>query len=906
MFVGEGPGQREDETALPFQGQAGQFLDSLLDRIKLPRSAVFITNAVKCRPTNNRTPTPTETAFCASKWLSIEIAMVQPHILVALGAPATKYLSGSDQNMEHLHGVPMENVTLPSGYVVPILLPMYHPAFGLHNTDKIKDINSDFDHLGKLLDGVPPADITPRDEYPNPTYVEMDSPEAVIGLFNYFRERGNPVALDTETIPNPDDPDGKPLLWSVQVSDSPGCGWFIPVETWDAALGFSEAWENYDLLDGLTLVVHNYGYDAQFIDFPKFEDTMSMAYLLGLPQSLKTLARDLCGMEMMGFEDMVKPFQEDIAVIYIGSVLDHSLADERQEFEVTKWDNKAGGLVTKLTHPQTLKRKLTNMYKRTANDPELTFWKLWHEIPADERAHIEAAIGPMPEASIADAYSLDQESIQSPPYPERLGGLPTSVYYSARDADATIRVYYALLALMDEPLLQVLRDQEYPTLEQSREMMDNGMGFDVDRAKALSSEFTKELLRISHEASLIAGAYLAGIPYPFNPNSGKQVAVLLYEKLRYPVTRLTETGLPSTNEKELAKISNPLIKYILDYREVLKLLGTYSDKLPKMAVHKPEAKPNSLPGAPLRIHPTILTTRTSTGRVALRDPNLQNIPVRTALGRQIRECFISNQGLPLKQTPPLFTGGVPWGASFDTSQSTKLLAIDFSQIEMKIAMHMANCESGIRLFVEGRDIHTETAAWINGVSLQEAADPKYRYPVKRLGFGTLYMISAYGLNDQLTSEGVKGWDETRCDYFIKEYFKLYPELKTLQQETIAYARRHGYIRDMFGRVRWTPEISCPIRSIRSAGERQANNQPIQSGAQGVMKLASARIWQTYPEYWDRVYWLLQQHDELIWEVPTSMVEVVSQQFKEIMESIVQLWVPLTVSVKSGDNWASLE
>ena len=203
----------------------------------------------------------------------------------------------------------------------------------------------------------------------------------------------------------------------------------------------------------------------------------------------------------------------------------------------------------------------------------------------------------------------------------------------------------------------------------------------------------------------------------------------------------------------------------------------------------------------------------------------------------------------------------------------------------------------IGLFKEGRDIHNETAAAVFGSNFTSA----HRYASKTLGFGVLYGLTAHGLNTQMQTEGQSDWTEDRCREFIKEYFALRPEVEVWQEATRNFAKEHGYVKDIFGRRRWTPEVQSPINRIKSAGERQAVNMPVQSTAQGIIKLAMAKLWRTIPES----SWLLQIHDELLWEIPIDRVADFIHWAIPIMQDVVQLSVPVIAEAKTGPNWGEM-
>ena len=849
MFIGESPGRNEDETGIPFTGPAGQFLDSLLKSIGHNRSSVFVTNTIKCRPPNNRDPLPGEVDECATRWAATEIEMVRPRVLVTMGVFATRWATGLNDGIEHLHGRPLAGITLPYGHTPDYVYPVIHPAAGLHQTRFIRTILSDFEGLKRLvndIDNVDMADFFVKDEHPHATYRTEKDP---LSVYNYL-VHAEMLALDTETV------DGK--LWSVQISKKPGEALFVPADTWrdmERIMG--------PIPSHVKVVVHNYDYDAQFVQMDNFVDTMLMAYLLGLPMGLKTLARDLCGITMEDYTDIVSPFQDDISVSYLSEVADGEWSPPPPISE-TKWDNKLGRMNTRTRKPHTITRKakriLADHMDKGANP-----YRRWQDIDDLERAEVEEKLGPMPEASLANV-------------PVR-----QALRYSARDADATLRVYRSLSPLIKEEGLQFVLDHvDGPVLPIVRSMQDGGIGVDPSYFASLSEELGGPMADIADQAADVAGAYLDGEPYRFNPVSGPQVATLVYDKLGFTPTRLTDTGKPSTDDQELKKVDHPVIDLILQYRERAKIKTAYADALPKWVEDD---------GNGARIHARISAVPgTETGRLRVRNPNVQAIPARTQLGRLVRDGFVT-----------------PEGRSF--------LAMDYSQVEMRLVMALSGCQTGIDLFLEGKDIHTETAASIHGVSVEEAADDKYRYPVMRLGFGVVYGITSHGLFDQMAAEGLADWDLERCDAFINDYYRLYPEVKTFRDGAVDHARQHGYVQDMFGRKRWVPEMSCPVQSIQAAGERQAGNGPIQMGAQGVIKLAMGRIVEKHGWHFvppspipkpAPVQWVMQIHDELMWEMDNGLVHTLATEYARIMESVVQIAVPLEVHASSGPNWGNLE
>ncbi len=922
MFIGEGPGKREDETGEPFTGQTGTYLNSLLESIGLSRDLVYLTNLVKCRPTNNRDPKPEEVLECSGRWLMPEIMMVRPDIIVTLGAFATRAITTLDDTMEHLHGKPITE--LPKGVMAaPIVLPMYHPASALHaaggegGTARMRQVQDDFNVLKALMEGASPESFTPVDQHPSPQYwepVDFDSLDEAMCELSGPGSFGV-VAVDTEVV------DGE--LYSVQLSSVEGVSVLVHADQWREWVANADDGEYRGGFavdaDGVPVpvVLHSYPYDAQYLDLPpNCIDTQVMAYLLGLPQSLKTLARDLCGMEMKSYEETVKPYRREKAWDYLTEAAATDWGDPETIVDL-KWNNKEGRLLEKVRKPQPINKKINRILKDAAKEVDPADpWERWHKIDARERRAVEQGVECICPDAHRESYTPVKgcQAHQETEPQVGIGLMPDAgvndlspeeeLNYSARDADATLRVYNALKPLITEAGLDNVLSMDLGILPIIREQMDTGMPVNVARLQELSAQFTETMYRKAEEAAFKAGMALwhraefsvgrnIGV-YRFNPGSSQQVAKLIYDTvdgLGYPVTKKTDTGLPSTDDDELHKVGttddsgqfhmDPVIQPILDYREVLKLKGTYSEGMQRLAARSPSGR---------RVHAKMTTTRSETGRIIVGD-GVHGIPVRTETGRQIRGAFEAEEG---------------W----------TLLAADYSQVEMRVAHHIFQCKEGIKLFAEGRDIHSETAAQINGLTVEQVEADEYglRRPAKTLGFGVLYGLTKYGLHNQMVFEGhdPEAWSPDNCDRFIQDYFTLYPELRAGHDGIKAQGRRYGYVVDMWGRRRFTPELKSPIRRIRLAGERQAINMPVQGGAQGIIKLAMIKLWERWNEermgdpLMDTLRWLIQYHDELIFEVKIGTELQWAAILVEVMESVVELSVPIIAEAKFGPDWGHME
>ena len=810
MLVGEAPGRNEDTYGKPFTGDAGKYLNSLLDTIGLKREEVIITNTVKCRPLRNRTPGRDEAEFCKTRWLDLEITMVQPEIIVAMGKVAIETFLG-EASVEHVHGIP-QYITYQGRAIT--LLPVYHPAAGFYDSSLMRAIAADFAVLGELVHGNTVDHITDDLEV---VYTEWDGPN--------LEEFDRKAAIDTEIV------DDK--LWSYQVSFEPGSAQFI-----DASIA--------RYIPGKQAIVHNYLFDAQWLNLPEYcDDTMLMAYLLGLPQGLKELSWRLCGMEMASYTETISGHRKTKAMNWLNQA---ALLDwpDPPELEVVTWDRKENKLKTQLKKPQHINRKLKRIIADVVSGKELKNgpvdpWARWHQIDARERAEVESIMGPMPDASLAD---IPREQ---------------AIYYSARDADATMRVYRVLQELLKERDLLYVYCMDQQTLPIALEMQNNGMAVDKNYLINLGRHYLEQMEAKAEEI------FEALHGRRFNPNSDHDLRKVFYEELKNKPTKFTPTGLPSVRGEELSKIKHPAAKMVEEYRHLAHLKDSFCDALPSKV------------DTDGRIHTTINTTRTETGRWSMKNPNLQQIPSRSEQGRAIRKAFIA-------------------------SDTTSLIAIDYSQIEMRVAAHLAQCQSMIGMFQEGRDIHTETASQIFGIPIEEVTSQQ-RYPTKTMGFGVIYGLTPHGLQNQMQLEGLTDWTETRCEEFITWYYELRPELRAWQEHTKAQAMRDGYVRDMFGRLRYIPELLCPIERYRSAGERQAVNMPVQSSAQGILKLAMGLLHRS-PEV--PFMWLLQVHDELMFETLDRDTARFVKWAKGVMESAVKISVPVLAEAKVGKNWGEMK
>jgi len=429
--------------------------------------------------------------------------------------------------------------------------------------------------------------------------------------------------------------------------------------------------------------------------------------------------------------------------------------------------------------------------------------------------------------------------------------------YAAEDADVTLRLHRTLWdKLQATPSLAgVLRDIEMPLVPVLARIERNGALVDANLLGRHSLELGEKMVALQREAFELAGE-------EFNLGSPKQLGTILYEKLGLPVISKTATGQPSTAEAVLAELAEqdyPLPKVIMQYRTLSKLKSTYTDRLPEQI--------NPRTG---RIHTSYHQAVTATGRLSSSDPNLQNIPIRTAEGRRIRQAFIAAPGY-------------------------RLLAADYSQIELRIMAHLAQDEGLLHAFRNDLDVHRATAAEVMGVSLDEVTNEQRR-SAKAINFGLIYGMSAFGLAKQI------GVDRKQSQAYIDRYFTRYPGVLAYMERTREQASDQGYVETLFGRRLYLPEIHAKNQGLRKAAERTAINAPMQGTAADIMKRAMVAVQAWLDESGLDARVILQVHDELVLEVREDLVDPVRDKVRALMSGAATLDVPLLVEAGVGTNW----
>lgn len=434
--------------------------------------------------------------------------------------------------------------------------------------------------------------------------------------------------------------------------------------------------------------------------------------------------------------------------------------------------------------------------------------------------------------------------------------LAQAAEYAAEDADITMKLHQTLWNELEKipTLNQLFNEIELPLVPVLSRVERNGVLINREALAAQSVEIAERLTALEAQVHQEAGE-------EFNLASTKQLQEILFEKLGLPVIAKTPKGAPSTNEEvleELAQLGHLVPKLLMEHRGLAKLKSTYTDKLPQMI--------NSKTG---RVHTSYHQAVTTTGRLSSSDPNLQNIPIRNEAGRRIRQAFIPREGF-------------------------KIVAADYSQIELRIMAHLSGDKGLTTAFSEGKDIHRATAAEIFGISLEEVTSEQRR-SAKAINFGLIYGMSSFGLSNQL------GIGRKEAQQYMDLYFQRYPAVQTFMTDIQAKAKADGYVETLFGRRLYLPEINSSNAMRRKGAERVAINAPMQGTAADIIKRAMIALDAEIADNPD-IQMIMQVHDELVFEVRSEKIEFYRQLIKQKMEAAAQLDVPLIVDVGVGENW----
>ena len=872
MLCGEFPGIEEGRRGHPFVGKSGRELMRFLNGYELPtRTDVYLTNLSK-------QVAPDAKSFTFSvqdeRELWNEILAVRPSIIATLGHHATQYFIG-DLTLEATHGIPHrvdrrfllhEDARKAWGDQLqraPSIFPGYNPAAMLHSPK----LQSTFAYDMRLLalhnrGKLPPA---PIDLHPGVYTLHDDNDADPV----YGADRILPwLGCDTEGWT--DRPWG--ISWSREayegrVVKAAGAGAFVrAVQRYRPRLVIHNALHDLNVLAAMGLDLDEEGIE--------FDDTMIMAYLLGLePQGLKPLCYRHAGMLQDDYSDIVAEPNDKIAVEWLTSVakylperpvkLTKKLAvimgvwpaDSKEKYEPQEYPQG-------YTEEQRDQAQAKVLIERMLSKGKEKIRKRWEEGRAREIL--------VDEQSVLQLGGTDPDEATLDDIPE-----PKAVRYSGRDADATTRVYPYLDERIDVFGLRDVYQVDVAILPMVNRMQTVGLKVDVPWFESLSMMLGIEVESNKDDIIRVAGRYI-------NPNSSDQVAAYLFDELklqdqvvnlRIKQTKGSDKKEPrlTTNDKVLEAIKDlhPIVPIFQEGREIRKIKGTYSDPIPKLLGHDG------------RLHPRYRLTRTDTGRLSAGDPNVLAFPKHSKRGKLVRMGFVADDGHELGE----------W---------------DLAQIEMCVFAHDSEDDRMIAEILSGIDKHAATASGIFG----RPADVIYaeskskvspgegqRFAAKAVNFGILMGITAHGLLDQFHKNGQLDYTLDRCQELLDEWFRMYPGAKRYIAAKHAEARRLGYVKDMWGRLRWLEGIHSHDDYIRAEAERQAQATPTQSGAQGIIKRAMRDVWPVLKGL-RTMFWiepLLQIHDAIVLEYDLRHRETVDQVMMAAMTSAVTLRVPVKAS-----------
>jgi uracil-DNA glycosylase family 4 len=886
--------------SVPFVDAAGAELDRYLRRTaRLNRSDFFVTSVLRhVSDDENYKPTKEQIKQDEAE-LDLEMMVIQPSILIVAGAAALKHILGND-DLDKLAGLP----NYSSKFNCPVFV-MHHPLMGVTQPDRFAArVEDDFKRLGQFIRG---ELYVPNDIY-QPVYSEVD-PVLSGGLLY-----GDLVGMDTEGSEH------RP--WCVSFTGTEGFGFVcktrIDVSSAQRTI-FHYALHDLGVLAALGISVN--------LDL--LEDTNLLAYLLGNePKRLKALAYRHCGMEMDEYEDIIEDAEKKVCRDYFQKIIDQTcntckgsgevqipwkrqpkckscqgtkitgkvksdtrlrgrnagvcetgtsstvnsectacqgsgteLRFKTEKCEACKGDGTTFGApppqsvlnpdgTEGVYKPQSIGRRV----RRWLGDGVCDLRAKWHDTDQSIREPVERTIGYLRSTSLDDV--IDQKRV---------------INYAARDADATLRVYSVLRPKLFALGLEKAYEIDKSIIPAIDAMQRNGILLNRDYFSDLAKELEITKSEVRERLVTLTGKR-------FNPASPNQVGAILYGHLGLKAPKVTESGGDSTDEKALQMLKikyfdhetlGPIIDAILDHRELDKMLGTYVYPLPRLSDRNG------------RVHTQFSITRTTTGRLASSNPNLQNIPARSELGRRIRSGFIAKEGCVL-------------------------VSVDLDQIELRVCAHLAQDSEMIGVFSSGKDIHKSTAAKMFNLPFEQVTSDQRR-AAKTINFGTLYGMSAFRLRNELALEGIR-ISKQQAEAFLDAWFRAYPGVQAYMDRCHQQARRDGYVRTLFGHIRRLPNVHSPLDRVREEALRQAGNAPTQGTAAEILKIATANVFKRLPDVRKYGYCelLLNIHDELILEVQTDIAPVVNEIVAWEMANAVQLSLPLGAKGKWAETWGKLK
>lgn len=854
LLVGEAPGKDEAKRGRPFVGKAGREQEWYLRRHRLSSSLWYKTNVVKEYRKGNPDPTPSQ----IREWspvLESEIAECRPDLIVAVGRFAARWFLGDSVDLEMVHGLPHRAGAFDpsrSGRAgSAIVLPIYHPALGFYDNDARSIIDWDYQQVAAVIEKIGRGETVEvvEDTTRERLYLDVSGKEfsAIVDSL----PSDTVLGLDTEG--SPDNP------WCLQISDREGCGYALRYSRPDFDLGISALRRIADR--GALFVIHNAMFDLEMcrrmgldLFHARVWDSMYAAYLLRIePQGLKPLAWRWCGMRMRQYFDVVGDAGAEKQVDYLCEVVSR-IWPKPEPRAVLSNDGTA-----KMYTPWSIERRARKILEDWGGDSEETdIGSRWASLDQDLKEIVEREIGPMPVGTLEDVP------------------LTESIDYSVRDSDAARRLYFRLSEKLEELDLTRTMNDCMEVLPVFEEMQSTGMSASRSYFESLHNEMTEEfhkyVSRLSHNFF---------DDRPFNPNSRPQVATLLRRRGLQAAKR-TPSGDVSTSKSSIEHLryTDEAISLVFDARERAHIRDSFCQPvLDRTDPDGPDIQP---------VRCKIKTTRTATRRLATTDPNLLAIPVRSSLGRRVREGYQCGEG-------------EVYGAW------------DLSQVEMRFMAHESKDERLCSAFREGRDIHSETVSTIFGIPLEEVdkEDIETRIPAKTAGFGVLYGIQGEGLLAQLRTLGLEEWDVERCEGLIEGWLDTYPGVRDYIHRTKKEVEKVGWVRDHWGMYRHLPGIWSDEGKIRAEAGRIAVSHRIQGGAQGMIQRSMAwlkPIIRSMQEGGLNVHWCLQIHDEIVMRFSEELWEVLNPLVVEALTEHcgVELRVPVKAEGHMAKTWGGLK
>lgn len=872
LLIGDSPNREDWARKTPFSGKIGEEQESYLRYYGTSARTWRKWNVVNEWLEGNQDPTSEQIAYWTPRLIA-EIKATRPELIVAVGRVAARWFLGDDVDMEMVHGVVHAPGEFDSSRVgrVPkgaVILPIYHPAAGFYDANQRAVIDADYAAVAEEIKNFGGSYRAMAREL----YRDQGDEVYQDGIGDELAEllegaEDLPLALDTEGTPeNP---------WSIQISVRPGEGWVLRCSDLQFEQGIA-AIQEY-ALRGNPIVLHNGMYDigmcrAMGLDLrnPSINlyDTMYAAFLLRTePQGLKPLLWRWCGMLQKSYSDTVGKAGEEKQLTYLYEIL--SRAWPKPEPRVIEQNDGS----VKIYKPQGVDKRVLKILSdydsgKVNKDGEPTdLLERWEAVDEELRRQVEAELGPMPIGGLED-IPLDE-----------------AIKYSGRDADGTLRLYYALSQELEARGLSGLMSKGMETLPVFEEMQSTGLTASRSYFLDLKARMTQEMAEIQAKLS---STYYGG--KPFNPGSPKQTGNLLRRRGLEGI-ETTPTGEMSTSKRSIEhlRFTDPAIAQLFAWRERQHLRDSYCEPvLAKMPREEDDPDGDIYP-----IRCQIKPTRTHTRRLATADPNLLGIPTRTELGALIRKGFKCRPGRVIAS----------W---------------DLSQIEMRVMAHFSQDPMLLKFFREGRDIHRETAAIVRGCAPEEVTD-RQRSAAKAANFGMIYIIGAKGLHTQLWMQGLTDWEvnnprkpDTSCQHLIDKILRdVFKEIPAYWEQVAAETRKTGVSRTHDGMPRPLPGIRSRDGGVSEEALRHAVSQRIQGTAQDMIQNSIRWL---RPIVWDLqqsgmgIEWLMEVHDEILmgfeeehWEM---MNELVLEGLTE--HSGVELRVPIKASGAYATTWGDLK